>query len=277
MAPPLQAASELASELGDAAASAQFAAASEEVKAALLAHFWDEEAGYFARMVTPNAEGMLTRDMTCDASAYALFAFGVLPADDPKVAAMMGTMGRKLWVKAGVGGLARYERDYYFRVSEDFDKVPGNPWIICTLWLADWYIATARKKADLRGALDLLEWAAHLRPADGRPVRAGASLHAPAALGRAAHLVARAVRHDCRRLSGQAGGAAQKGARGEHGGTYVRPYFCAPVLSGRGLRQGRRLASTFAAVVPSLFVRHFRPGRRAWRTGSRPSAGPPSR
>ena len=71
----------------------------------------------------------------------------------------MQTLGRKLWVKAGGGGLARYERDYYFRVSEDFDKVPGNPWIICTLWLADWYIATAKKKEDLRGALDLLEWA----------------------------------------------------------------------------------------------------------------------
>ncbi len=156
----LKAASELAGELGDTRAAPKFAAASEEVKDALLTHFWNEEAGFFARMVTTGSDGTLTQDMTCDSSAYALFAFGVLPADHPKVAAMMGMMGRKLWVKAGVGGLARYERDYYFRVSDDFDKVPGNPWIICTLWLADWYIATAKKKAELRGALDLLEWAA---------------------------------------------------------------------------------------------------------------------
>ncbi len=156
----LRAASELAEEFGDAADAARYLQASEEVKAALLTHFWDPEADSFARMVTTDADGTLTWDMTCDASAYALFAFGVLPADDPKVAATMGRMGRSLWVKAGAGGLARYERDYYFRVTDDFEKVPGNPWIICTLWLADWYIATANKKADLKAALDLLEWAA---------------------------------------------------------------------------------------------------------------------
>jgi len=155
----LRAASELAKEFDDAKSAEAFLEASNEVRAAVLAHFWDADAGYFARMVTSEATGALTRDITCDSSAYALFAFGVLPADDPKVTATMGMMGRKLWVKAGVGGLARYERDYYFRVSEDFDKVPGNPWIICTLWLADWYIATAKKKADMRAALDLLEWA----------------------------------------------------------------------------------------------------------------------
>ena len=155
----LRAASELAEELGDPKSATKFSKAADEVRDAILAHFWDEDAGFFARMVTTDAAGAVTRDMTCDSSAYSLFAFGVLPADDPKVAATMAMMGRRLWVKAGVGGLARYERDYYFRVSEDFDKVPGNPWIICTLWLADWYIATAKKKADMRGALDLLEWA----------------------------------------------------------------------------------------------------------------------
>ena len=156
----LRAASELALELGDTEANKKFAQASEEVKAALLTHFWDEAAGAFARMVTTDADGNITRDMTCDASAYALFAFGVLPANDPQVAATMAMMGRKLWVKTGVGGLARYERDYYFRVSDDFAQVPGNPWILCTLWLADWYIATATQKAELKSALDLLEWTA---------------------------------------------------------------------------------------------------------------------
>lgn len=156
----LKAASELAADLGEADAAGRFSTAGEEVKGALLAHFWNEDAGCFARMVTHSADGSLTQDMTCDASAYALFAFGVLPAADPKVVATMERMGRKLWVKAGVGGLARYERDYYFRVSDDFDKVPGNPWIICTLWLADWYVATAKTPADLKSALDLLEWAA---------------------------------------------------------------------------------------------------------------------
>jgi len=101
-----------------------------------------------------------------DASAAALFLFGVLPTGDPHLVATMQSIGRTLWVKTGVGGLARYENDYYFRVTEDA-RVPGNPWILCTLWLADWAIAAAQSKADLRSALDLLVWAAGCAPPTG--------------------------------------------------------------------------------------------------------------
>ncbi|UCC64490.1 MAG: hypothetical protein JSV36_05375 [Anaerolineae bacterium] len=38
--------------------------------------------------------------------------------------------------------------------------MPGNPWFICTLWLAQWVIATAQTEADLNPALDILNWAA---------------------------------------------------------------------------------------------------------------------
>ena len=43
------------------------------------------------------------------------------------------------WIKhelddrSPIGGSARYAGDYYFRQS---DTCPGNPWIICTMWLA---------------------------------------------------------------------------------------------------------------------------------------------
>ncbi|MBV9848751.1 MAG: glycoside hydrolase family 15 protein [Armatimonadetes bacterium] len=159
VAAALAAAADIARLLGDAKPADTFHRASQEVSEALLAHFWDEDAGRFARMVTTDAGGGPARDLTVDSSASALFLFGVLPPDDPKMVATMHALGRHLWVRAGAGGLARYERDYYFRVSDDFEKVPGNPWIICTLWLADWYIATAKSEAEMRGALDLLEWA----------------------------------------------------------------------------------------------------------------------
>jgi GH15 family glucan-1,4-alpha-glucosidase len=64
-----------------------------------------------------------------------------------------------------VGGLARYEHDWYQRVSQDIARVPGNPWIICTLWLAEWEIARVTSEADLLRALELLHWVvAHARP-----------------------------------------------------------------------------------------------------------------
>lgn len=51
------------------------------------------------------------------------------------------------------------QQDYYFRVSNNLEQVPGNPWVTCTLWLADLHIAKAKNPADLRGAANLLEWA----------------------------------------------------------------------------------------------------------------------
>jgi GH15 family glucan-1,4-alpha-glucosidase len=38
--------------------------------------------------------------------------------------------------------------------------VPGNPWFICTLWLAEWQIAVANSTEDLKPALDILNWTA---------------------------------------------------------------------------------------------------------------------
>jgi ferredoxin len=66
----------------------------------------------------------------------------------------------KLWVKTRVGGMARYENDYYHRVSNDIASVPGNPWFICTLWLADYFITRAQTVGDLKLALPIFEWTA---------------------------------------------------------------------------------------------------------------------
>ncbi len=78
------------------------------------------------------------------------------------------------------GGVARYERDYYFAWRHHAD-VPGNPWFICTLWLADSYIGSARTKADLKRPKEIIEWCAkralpsglmpeQLHPVTGEPL-----------------------------------------------------------------------------------------------------------
>ena len=59
-----------------------------------------------------------------------------------------------LTVTSTSGGIARYQNDRYHRVNKDSDQVPGNPWFICTLWLAEWYIA----KNELDKGLDLMKW-----------------------------------------------------------------------------------------------------------------------
>ena len=86
--------------------------------------------------------------------------FGMLPADDPRVMATMAALEARLWVKTAIGGFARYENDYYFQQSQDIANVPGNPWFVATLWVAEHHIATAKTLADLDRPRELLEWCA---------------------------------------------------------------------------------------------------------------------
>jgi len=81
-----------------------------------------------------------------------------------------------------VGGVARYEGDAYHRISEEESgRVPGNPWLICTLWQAEYTIARATSVAELQSALDLVRWALskalpslvlpeQIDPYDGQPL-----------------------------------------------------------------------------------------------------------
>src|SRR5205814_1663431 len=100
-------------------------------------------------------------DETIDAAIFAVYKFHLFDADDPRVVATMRAIEDKLWVKTKVGGVARYENDYYHRVSNNIKDVPGNPWFICTLWLADYFITRAKTSADLKLALPIFEWTAN--------------------------------------------------------------------------------------------------------------------
>jgi glucoamylase len=40
------------------------------------------------------------------------------------------------------------------------NRIPGNPWFVCTLWLAQWHIRRATTAADLEPAADIMKWAA---------------------------------------------------------------------------------------------------------------------
>jgi len=156
----LQAASRFAQIFGDRERAKEYEIAAMEVKDAILKHLYDKKAGRFLKMIKPDGKGNFLKDQTVDSSVYGIFEFGVLPADDPRVEKTMKTVESVLWVKTEVGGIARYQNDYYQRVGQDFEKVPGNPWPICTLWLAEWYIAKAKSTEDMKKGKELLQWAA---------------------------------------------------------------------------------------------------------------------
>lgn len=135
------------------------------MRAAAREFLYDYDRGHFSRMINVKPDGAIERDSTLDASIAGAFQFGLLPVDDPMLVSTMEALERRLWCRTEVGGVARYENDYYHQVSRDVENVPGNPWFICTLWLADWHAARAQTLEDLARARALLEWCpAHALP-----------------------------------------------------------------------------------------------------------------
>lgn len=157
----LYAAAEFAQDFGEFDRAQEFREGAERMKTALLRFMFDPEKKAFARMVIPKPDGTYKLDMTADSANYALWAFGAFDVHDPRVATEMKRLRDRLWVKTDVGGCARYEHDYYHQVeTQNIAEVPGNPWVICTLWHAQYQVARARTLAELEEALPLLEWSA---------------------------------------------------------------------------------------------------------------------
>ena len=144
------------------------------------AQLWQPGLGRFARMVDRVSGGGWEVDDTVDASLGGLWYFGMFAATHSRIVATMQAIQKQLWVKTVVGGVARYENDPYQQVSDDRRSVPGNPWFICTLWLAQWQIARAQAADDLKPALDILNWtASHALPSGVMAEQVHPFSHAP--------------------------------------------------------------------------------------------------
>jgi GH15 family glucan-1,4-alpha-glucosidase len=153
----MNAAADLANLFNEHERRARYLSVAGEIRDAMMRHLWIEDEGRFARGLTVK-DGALQLDRTIDASAFATFYLGTFAAESAMVEGTMRAIREKLWVQTEVGGVARYENDAYQRIVDDGASVPGNPWIICTLWLAEHAIARATSIAELQSALDLVRW-----------------------------------------------------------------------------------------------------------------------
>lgn len=176
----LKSAADFCELFGDTERSDRYRQTAEYIKSGILRHLWDEDSGRFARGLY-RQDGTWVKDMTPESSVYGIFEFGVLPADDERVRSTMNFLKDQLTIQTGVGGIARYKNDYYFQRSSDIERIPGNPWIICTLWMAEWEIECAKSMEDLASPKATLEWVTRqtletgvlpeqLDPFDGSPL-----------------------------------------------------------------------------------------------------------
>lgn len=174
----LRAAANFASLFAEPIRAEHYENAANEIAEAMREHLYSKTHGRFLRALEANNGDNLSPDATIDASLFGIFYFDVFDVDDEVVENTMKAIEKHLWVRGEIGGVARFEHDGYMRVSNDFT---GNAWFICTLWLADYRIAVAKKKSDLKGVVEILEWTAkhaldsgilaeQVNPQDGSPV-----------------------------------------------------------------------------------------------------------
>ena len=100
-----------------------------DVKAAAIEHLWSDKLDSFVRIAEVE-NGKVTHDETVDASSlFGLWVFRMLPQDHDKFIRTHHQVMKRLQNPTDIGGIIRYENDYYFRSGK-----LSNPWFITTLW-----------------------------------------------------------------------------------------------------------------------------------------------
>jgi glucoamylase len=154
----LRAAASFARLFGESERAETYEKASDEITEAMREHLYSPELGRFLRALQFHGDDYYEADTTIDASLFGTFYLGAFDAKDKMVVNTMKSIEKKLWIDGKVGGVIRFENDPYMRFGNE--SQPSNAWFICTLWLADYRIAIAKSKKDLKGALEILEWTA---------------------------------------------------------------------------------------------------------------------
>jgi GH15 family glucan-1,4-alpha-glucosidase len=128
-----------------------------EIKNGIMHYLYDHASGNFVKLMNTKGEEVIY-DRTVDmSSAFGIFNFGVLPPDDKILSKAMEETKIKLSRNIKINGIARYEGDSYYRIPAD---TPGNPWIITTLWMAQYKITTAKTETEFDEVREYLNWAA---------------------------------------------------------------------------------------------------------------------
>ena len=108
--------------------------------------------GYFVKGFLLQEDGTLGYDNTLDISSlYGPYMYAGLPLNDERLISTARHVEERIVNKSPSGGVLRYEHDNYFLTKREFI---GNPWIVSTLWLAQYYASTNQTEK----ATQLLEW-----------------------------------------------------------------------------------------------------------------------
>jgi GH15 family glucan-1,4-alpha-glucosidase len=109
--------------------------------------------GYFVKGFLLQEDSSLKYDNTVDISSlYGPYMYANLPLQDERLIGTAKHVEEKIANVSPSGGVLRYENDNYFLTKHQYI---GNPWVVSTLWLAQYYSGIGQ----VDKAQKLLDWA----------------------------------------------------------------------------------------------------------------------
>jgi GH15 family glucan-1,4-alpha-glucosidase len=176
----LRAAANFAKLFQDNTLAEKYDSVADEMTVGISRHLYHKGLKRFARSGS-RIEGGYKLDEVIDISLLSLTTLGVLDPKDPQMVETAYAVREQLWLKTPIEGCARYYGDVYQRAGDGPNDIPGNPWFISTLWLAEYYIDLAENLEELQVAQPYLEWcvknslpsgvlAEQVHPINGSPI-----------------------------------------------------------------------------------------------------------
>jgi oligosaccharide amylase len=152
----LNAAAHFANLLGKQEPARTYQAVAQRMQSSIMEHLYDEDLNMFIKQIYVSDNNDPEYDKTIDISSFfGPVYFGIVDPGDARVKRAFKTIESTLRVHTQSDGYMRYAGDSYYRLNETGTP---NPWVITTLWVAQYHIMIAKKVGDLKRAYELLEW-----------------------------------------------------------------------------------------------------------------------
>lgn len=147
----LHAAAELAEARADAPRAVAWQTSADTLREAAHKHLYSHGRRSIVKGLHAIAGGTVTPIDTIDSAAvFGAYMFGLFDATSDEVTTSLATLKDALHISEQAPGLPRYENDAYNRIGDGI----GNPWIITTLWHAQYAI----EHGDIETGKKLLAW-----------------------------------------------------------------------------------------------------------------------
>ncbi|MCB1143224.1 MAG: glycoside hydrolase family 15 protein [Leptospiraceae bacterium] len=153
----LRAASKFADLFQDLDLAKEYNLVADEMTSAVEKYLYHDGLKRYARSGT-RVDGGYKLDEVIDISILGLSTFGVINPSEPRMYSTFLAIREELWLKSSTSGCARYQGDVYQREENSPPGIPGNPWFISTLWIAEFLIEKAVSRKELDLALPYFEW-----------------------------------------------------------------------------------------------------------------------